>query len=136
MAGQRNRRSVDSCWRCSVSAGGPVDGRTEDEVPPLVCQRCGARRWNDESVRWVPLTGPGLRQPYCAEHPVYPSGELAPEYGPRTDDEFITDGLEWAVEMLIRRDQMNAAVHCGPVRWSEVTMKARIALAKWREKLS
>lgn len=24
MAGQRNRRSVDSCWRCSVSAGGPA----------------------------------------------------------------------------------------------------------------
>lgn len=46
--------------------------------------------------------------------PTYPSGAAMPQYGPSTDDEFITDGLEWAFEMLIRRDQMNAAVHCGP----------------------
>lgn len=57
-----------------------------------------------------------------------------PEYGPSTDDEFITDGLEWAVEMLTRRDEMNAAVHCGPVRLSPVTLKAQIALTKWRER--
>lgn len=66
----------------------------------------------------------------------YPSGAPMPEYGPRTDDEFITDGLEWAVEALIRRDQMNAAMHCGPVRWSPVTNAARVALVKHRQRLT
>lgn len=59
-----------------------------------------------------------------------------PQYGPSTDDEFITDGLEWAFAMLLARDEMNAAVHCGPIRLSDVTVKVRTALRIWRERLA
>lgn len=47
----------------------------------------------------------------------------------------ITDGLEWAYAMLLARDEMNAAVHCVPVRLSPVTVKARTALGLWRKRL-
>jgi hypothetical protein len=63
----------------------------------------------------------------------YPSGAPMPPYGPSTPEEFVTDGLEWAHEVLLRRDQMNAAVHCGPVRRSPVTSKVAIALSTWRQ---
>lgn len=33
--------------------------------PPLQCARCGASRWNDESVTWLPLRGL-YRHPYCS----------------------------------------------------------------------
>lgn len=32
---------------------------------PLECGFCGAKRWNDESVNWIPLRGE-YRKPYCA----------------------------------------------------------------------
>lgn len=66
----------------------------------------------------------------------YPSGAPMPKYGPSTDDELITHGLEWAYELLTRRDEMNAAVHCSPVRWSESTVAVRTALGLWRARLS
>jgi hypothetical protein len=40
------------------------------------------------------------------------------------------------MDMLVRRDQMNAAVHCGPVRWSPVTQKVRVALGIHRHRLT
>jgi len=63
----------------------------------------------------------------------YPSGAPTPQYGPTTEEEFITDGLEWALAMLVARDEMNAAVHCVPVRLSPVTVKTRTALGLWRQ---
>ncbi len=65
----------------------------------------------------------------------YPSGAPMPQYGPSSDDEFITDGLEWAFEALLRRDQMNAAMHCTPARLSPVTISVRSALGLWRDRL-
>jgi len=64
----------------------------------------------------------------------YPSGAPMFRYGPSTEDEMITDALEWAVAMLVARDEMNAAVHCGPVRLSPVTVRVRTALGLWRER--
>lgn len=59
-----------------------------------------------------------------------------PQYGPSTDDEMIADGLEWAYAVLLARDEMNAAVHCGPVRLSDVTVRVRTALGLWRARLA
>lgn len=36
------------------------------ERPPLDCALCYAPRWNDHTVRWLPLRGPD-RLPYCAD---------------------------------------------------------------------
>jgi len=41
-----------------------------------------------------------------------------------SDDELIEHALSWALDMLKARDQMNAAVHCTPVRYSPVTQLA------------
>jgi hypothetical protein len=62
----------------------------------------------------------------------YPSGAPYPTYGPSTEDEIVTDALEWAYAMLLARDEMNAAVHCNPVRLSPITTQARTALGIWR----
>lgn len=59
-----------------------------------------------------------------------------PPYGPSTEDEIITDALEWASAMLQHRDQMNAAVHCGSTRLSPVTVKVNTALGIWRSRLA
>lgn len=68
--------------------------------------------------------------------PTYPSGAPMPKYGPSTNDEFITDGLEWAYAMLLARDEMNAAVHCTVVRLSPATVRVRTALGLWRTQLA
>ena len=67
--------------------------------------------------------------------PKYPSGAPMPQYRPTTEDELITDGLEWALAMLVARDEMNASVHCVPVRLSPVTVGVNTALRLWRERL-
>ncbi len=37
-----------------------------NEKRPLRCAECGAPRWNDTSIRWLPEGGGEFRQPYCA----------------------------------------------------------------------
>lgn len=69
------------------------------------------------------------------ESPTYPGGAPMPRYGPSTEDELITDAMEWALSMLIARDEMNAAVHCTETRLSPVTVKMRTALGLWRARL-
>lgn len=40
----------------------------------------------------------------------------------------VDDALLWAFTFLYHRDRMNAAVHCAPARWSEVTVRCAMAL--------
>lgn len=43
----------------------PFDNNAVAAKKPLKCGFCGAERWNDETVAWLPLRG-DHRTPYCA----------------------------------------------------------------------
>jgi len=40
----------------------------------------------------------------------------------------MKEALVWATEMFHARDEMNAKVHCSPVKWSPVTLRCKQAL--------
>jgi len=44
------------------------------------------------------------------------------------DPNVIIESLQWAYEMLYARDEMNAKVHCAPIRLSPITERLKIAL--------
>lgn len=41
---------------------------------------------------------------------------------------FAVEPMRWAKEMLLARDEMNAKVHCAPVRLSPITERINAAL--------
>lgn len=43
------------------------------------------------------------------------------------------EALVWSKEMFVARDEMNAKVHCAPVRLSPITERVKMALAKIEE---
>jgi hypothetical protein len=46
----------------------------------------------------------------------------------------VLDTLMWSFTFHYHRDKMNAAVHCAPVRFSELTFRlAEVSLAMWAE---
>lgn len=40
----------------------------------------------------------------------------------------MDDVLIWCFEFFKARDEMNAKVHCSPVRWSPITVRVALAL--------
>lgn len=40
----------------------------------------------------------------------------------------MDDIMIWCYEYFVARDQMNAKVHCAPVRWSPITERLALAL--------
>ncbi len=40
----------------------------------------------------------------------------------------MREALQWAYEMFLARDEMNAKVHCAPLRLSPITERVKMAL--------
>lgn len=48
--------------------------------------------------------------------------------------DIATEALQWCKEMLFARDEMNAKVHCAPLRLSPITERVMQALERMNEK--
>lgn len=44
----------------------------------------------------------------------------------------MSEALQWSFEMFLARDEMNAKVHCAPVRLSPITERVQSALAAYK----
>lgn len=45
------------------------------------------------------------------------------------ENSIMREALQWAFEMFLARDEMNAKVHCAPLRLSPITERVKQALA-------